>query len=276
MRELPRGAGLTVLAVEPWAPFRYALATSGRLQILSGRDPDEELLALDFTTPRSEPTHLAWARTDGESMLYLRGRDSQLRRVRPDREALEELQAPPLVAIAGDAAGSLATLDVAEDQDVTLTRDGLPERECRPLDMFSTRDDDDEFRALGNGYHLAVSGTAMAYSIEDLGTFVSWSEGEDFQMCEGLMWGPIAFQGDDALLCAYSVEETSRVCRQTRSGDTTCIYEIATEWKPDVEMKISAIAWDPTRRTLWGASPGAGWFLAKEPGPGRSKGLLLS
>ncbi len=170
-RNLPRDAGLTVVAVEPWAPFRYALATRGQLQILSGRAPDVELLALDFTTPRSEPTHLAWARHDGESMLYLRGRDSQLRRLRPDcgaeAQAFEELQAPPLVAIAGDASGSLVTLDVVEDMDATLTRDGSTERECRPLGMFSTPDEDAEYGPLGNGFHLAVSGAAIAYSIRE-------------------------------------------------------------------------------------------------------------
>ncbi len=66
------------------------------------------------------------------------------------------------------------------------------------------------------------------------------------------------------------------MCRRSRQGETTCLYEIATEWKPDVEMKISAIAWDPTRKTLWGASPGAGLLVAKEPGPDRTKGVLLS
>jgi hypothetical protein len=270
LRELPQDAGLAAVAVEPWAPFRYAIAARGLLQIFSGRDPDERLFELGFTEQKAEPTHLAWTRHGGETMLYLRGRDSKLRRFRPGLPAIEELESPPIAAIAADASGVLATIDVLGDQDACISRDGTG-WDCRPLTTIPVADGDDDLHI-----RLAVSGGAIAYSVDGMGTYVSWAPGAEFERCDGLMWGPIAFHGDDALLCAYSVEATSRVARRTRQGETTLIFELETAWTPDAAMEISAIAWDASRRTLWGASPGAGLLMAKQPGAGGAKGLILN
>jgi hypothetical protein len=271
-RKLPAGTGLVAVAVEPWAPFRYAVASTGQLEVFSGRNPDELLFDMEYIKPEAEPTHLAWARYGGESMLFMRGRDSQLGRFRPDSGALEFMNTPPLAAIAGDASGALATIDFTQDLDACITRDGKTWGDVRPVTMYSTAGPGKDLHV-----HFALSGSAVAYSVDNLGTFVSWGpEQRFFDLCSDLMWGPIAFHGDDALVCAYSVEEKSRVCRRTRKGDTTCLFEVETEWRPDVAMEISAIAWDASRRTLWGASPGAGLLVAKEPGAKGTKGLLVN
>lgn len=268
-RLLPKDAGVAaVVAAEPWTPRRYAVALRGGVTVFSGGQPDEELLRLTFTRPDLEPTHLAWAREAGESRLYLRGRDGSLLRVRPDAEAFDEIDTSPMSAIASDAAGVLATLDVIQGDVCVMRADGTLEE--RPLPVSLEPDEDDEPRV-----HLAISGGAVAYSVEGLGVGVSWGEGQGFEHCDGLMGGPIAFQGDDAIVCAYSVETTIRVSRTTRQGETTCLAEIETAWSPDATLTLDAIAWDASRRALWGASPQLGLLVLRELQNGaKSKGLL--
>lgn len=267
---LPREAAARLVAVEPWAPYRYAYASKGRLYVFSGGSPDVELFDARFSGPEAEPTHMAWTRVGGVSTLYLRARSGLLIRFQPERATFEDIDAPPMAAIASDAAGTLATLCLVEGEEAAWVSNETG-FETRPLTMIPVEDPDEPMHV-----HLAVSGRAVAYSTPATGTSVSWAEDADFELCEGLMWGPIAFHGDDALFCAYSVEEKGAIDRLTRQGIATRITEIAGEWAPGFELTITALAWDASRRTLWGASPQVGWIMAKEPVAKGKKGLLVS
>jgi hypothetical protein len=268
--ELPPDTGLRLVAVEPWAPFRYAFASRGHLQVFTGGSPDEELFDATFTSPEAEPTHMAWSRHEGESMLYMRARSGALTRLRPEKQVVEDIDVPPMAAIASDSSGTMALLCLVpgEEEVWVSTATGF---ETRPLSDIPGDDPDDPIHV-----YLAVSGGAVAYSVNGAGTFVSWAPDEELEFCDDLMWGPIAFHGDDALFCAYSVETTAAINRRTRRGDVTRIVEIESEWAPDAELTITALAWDESRRTLWGASPQVGWILAKEPVAKGQKGLLVN
>lgn len=258
-RELPPDLGLLVVAAEPWAPFRYAVAARGRIAVFSGAEPDEPLVEIELTDPRRDATHLAWTRHEGEPALFVRSRNGAIARLRLDRNAFEDLDCPPMEAVASDASGALAMLSLAPDEEAAWVSKPDGSWELRPLTTIPVADEGDDA-----GLHLVIAGPAVAYSADGIGTYVSWEREADFDRCGDLFWGPVAFQDEGALFSAYSVETTMTITRFTRQGDVTRIAEIEAGGE-EAEPTITAVAWDAPRRTLWAASPEAGLLACTEP-----------
>jgi hypothetical protein len=263
-RKMPPAIGSAVVVIaEPWAPRRFAVATRGRISVFEGREPEVPTVQLDLAKPEYDATHLAWLRENGESVLYFRRRDGEVGRLWVDRGVEDVIDCPPMAAIASDESGALALLTlVPGEENVWVSQEGG--FEVRPLTTVPVGDD--------LHVHLAVRGAAVAYSLDDCwGTYVSWDREQDFDRCEALWGGPIAFQGDDALFGAYCVETNASIFRETRDGTTARIADIEAEgvgpWQ-ERSLLITALAWDASRRTLWGASPQAGLIRSREPAKG--------
>ncbi|MEI7893738.1 MAG: hypothetical protein WCI05_11635 [Myxococcales bacterium] len=114
-RELPPDLALVAIAVEPWPPFRYALAGRRVIAVFSPDAPGDPIVEVSFATPEDDATHLAWTRHNGQVMIYFRGRNGRIGRIRIDEEGCEHLEAPPIAAIASDAAGVMAMISIVDD-----------------------------------------------------------------------------------------------------------------------------------------------------------------
>jgi hypothetical protein len=257
-RELPPDLALVAIAVEPWPPFRYALAGRRVIAVFSPDAPGDPIVEVSFATPEDDATHLAWTRHNGRVMIYFRGRNGRIGRIRIDEEGCEHLEAPPIAAIASDAAGVMAMISIVDDDaDIWVSSDGA-DWEPRLVTLIPELSDNDSV-------YLAVSSDAVAFSVDNFGTSVSWDSDQMLQVCDKVFWGPVAFQEKDALFVAHSRERTSSITRVTRQGEATLIAEIEAKGQEGPSPTITALAWDGSRRTLWGASPGVGVISSSEP-----------
>ncbi|MGH7297006.1 MAG: hypothetical protein ACRELB_18860, partial [Polyangiaceae bacterium] len=228
-RGLPSGIVVRAVAVEPWAPRRFAIAARGRLTVFEGHAPDEPSLELKFDDSTFEATHLAWTRNDGRSMIYYVGRDGEVGRLWVNEGTLDSLDTPPVDAIASDGTGVMAMLSMgggdADAADVWISQDG---KEWRSRTLTSVLD-----APLGadGRVHLAVCGDALAYSVGSLdgawGTHVSWDADQDlFEPCDVMSGGPVAFQSDEALFATYNGELGASILRLPRGGAAERIAQI--------------------------------------------------
>jgi hypothetical protein len=288
-RPLPPEHPVAAVAAEPWSPFRLAIASRGHLGIYTGQQPDESIIEAQFASPEVDATHLAWARHNGETMLYFRQANGEVGRLRPEAEAVEAIACANMAAIAADASGSMAMISILppDEAEVSITPDGKTwDERCMVIipvdgDGDGEEGDPDEKEDEGMHVHLAISGSAVAYSIADWGAYVSWKkntddETKDFESPPGVFWGPIALQGDQGIFAAYNVEGQVRILHHIRNGGATRIarFGVGEDWE-GVPATVTGLAWDEERRVLWAASPELGLIKLTEPGWAQgAKGVL--
>ena len=80
-RALPGDMEVLAVAAEPWSPYRFALATPKWVGVYTGHRPYEPVCEVTFKNPKVGATHLAWTRRDGQPMLCVRQRNSELTQV---------------------------------------------------------------------------------------------------------------------------------------------------------------------------------------------------
>jgi hypothetical protein len=196
----------------------------------------------------------------------MRWDDGTVGRLRMDLGNIEPLPLDPMDALAADADGVLALVNVLgdpADAHVLVTADG--ERfEERPA-LAAPED-------LPDGtVHVAVAGTAVVYAVEGWGVYLSRGIDDDFVPCPGIPGGgPLAFQGTSPRAAFFGVGHERGTCvihRVDPEGAVQRIVEI--EGEGGEPPRFSAITWDESRRILWSASPQAGIMRSEEP---RGKG----
>jgi len=268
-RDLPPGALVRAVAVEPWAPFRQAVASRGQVGVFAGPWPGEPILELRLSDPDDDATHLAWVRHDGESMLYLRQRSGRVSRIGMAGTS-EVVTTPNAAAIAADADGVLAlvTLLPPEEAGAWILPAGATAWDTRCLTTIPVGDEDDP--AQDWRVYLTVRGSAVAFSMDEWSAAVSWEDDEDeskhFQSPPAVFYGPIAFQSERVIFAAYNVEGQVRVLRHERDGGVTRIarFGVGDDWE-GTAATVTALAWDESRETLWAASPELGLIALTEP-----------
>ncbi len=280
---LPPDVEAIAIAAEPWSPYRVAIASPRTVDIFSGHKPHEPTVRLQFEGPQHRATHLAWGRVEGRSMLYMRQATGKVAQLRADDGAQATLTVPAVSAVAADADGVLAMIDLAPEPvppgepvnmgEALILPVGAKEFDSRWVDCGSADD-----RVQWNVY-LTVHGSAVAYSEDPIdapeysgGVEVSWDQGDDegyhtFKMPPGVMRGPIAFQNEGAMFAAYNLEGQANVLRHVRgeAGITRIARLGLGEDYSGTPAWITGLAWDEERRALWAASPELGLIELKEP-----------
>jgi hypothetical protein len=262
---LLRAGETAMAAVEPRRRPRLAVAAERGIAVLD----DGRVATLSAPPGASMPERLAWGKHPaGGFALYVLHEDGSLLRVRVESGDVETLPFDCVVAVASDEGGAvaIASIDPAAPG-VRLTRDG--ERwEWRPLSELDG----------AGGWELAVAGDAAALAIAHRGVWLSRGAGAPFARCEPLgAAGALAFGGesaDAALFGAVHEGFTETLVRVDAAGRAARIAEIGGD---DREPFITALAWDASRRTLWGVLPGVGLLKSEAPrGVEGGAGTLLS
>ncbi len=282
-RELPPDVEILAIAAEPWSPYRLAISTPTSVGVYTGHRPYAPAMNIAIDAPEHAATHLAWGRRDGQVLLHLRQRHGEVVQVNLDDGATGTYPDTLVAAIAGDAKGVLAMINLdpkadANVGDAWILPVGAKQWTMRWVDC-ATDDAPEEWRT-----HLVVHGAAMAYSrdpfdsTENMGhAEVSWEpEDEDeslsFESPPGVFMGPIALQNERVIFAAYNVEGQVNVLRHVRDGGVTRIarFGLDDEWN-GTEATVTGLAWDEERSALWAASPELGLIKLTEPRPARAK-----
>jgi hypothetical protein len=259
-----------VAAAEPRSPWRYAVASQEMVAVFYRTQQGDQIMRLRATPPGPSATHLAWGRAEGASTLYIRWDDGAVVRVALDMSGVDTPDLPPMHAIASDNAGVLAMISF----------DGPTGR------AYTTRDGENlELRALPDGclagtgarVFLAVADTAVAFSIEDGGAFVSRASEQPFVRCDPLAGaGPLELEGasSDAALFGAVRGAVASIIRVDQEGGAVRLADFGSD--DGVVPEISALSWDGSRHMLWGASPQMGLVTCTAPGAKHGKKGTLS
>jgi hypothetical protein len=277
-RPLPPDLQPLAVAAEPWSPYRLAISTPSSVGIYTGHRPYDPAINLTFSGPELGPTHLAWCKREGQTVLYLRHPKGDISLVNLDDQSTAGLTGPVVQAIAGDAKGTFAMLALTPEEpanvgDAWRLPPGATEWETRWIDCTLDDDEPSKFNV-----YLAVHGTALAYSLEPFDQIeycgsaeVSWDEENEeehvsFESAPGVFQGPVAFQSERVIYAAYNVEGQVNVLRHGRDGGFARIarFGLSDEWK-GTEATVTGIAWDDERHALWAASPELGLIKLTEP-----------
>jgi hypothetical protein len=267
-REPPAGIGsVRTVAVEPRRRARIAAGGEAGLALFD----DDGVSTMRVPPGGPVPERIAWGRGPGGGFaLYVAHEDGSLLRVRPETGEVEEMPIGAVVALASDENGTLAVASIdADAPGVGVTHDG-EHWHWRPLS---------ELDGMG-GWELAVAGDAAALGIAYRGVWISRGLEEPFARCEAFEeGGPLAFEGatsDAAVFGAVHVGWTETIVRVDAAGRAVRITEIEPGVEGDrPEPRLSALAWDASRRTLWGAMPGVGVMKSEAPAdPGKARTML--
>src|SRR5262249_13826778 len=126
--------------------------------------------------------------------------------------------------------------------------------------------------------HLAVADMAVAFAVEGDGVFVSRGQDEPFARCEPLAGaGPVEFEGsssDAALFGTTHAAGFVSIIRVDQEGAAVRIADFGSDAGPRPDL--TALSWDATRKTLWGASPQMGLISCAAPSAKGKKKVTLS
>jgi hypothetical protein len=286
--EAPEDHAPHAIAVEPWAPHRYAIASPGLLSVYSGWPTDELLMELSFGEEAGHPMHLAWTRhgTGGKPAIYFADRRGKLGRVLPDEERFETLNAPRVDAMAYDEDGVVALYTWSDDAPEILVSQENGEWGVRIVCSFGEDDGEEPPRIW-----MAIGGGRVAYTRDHSLVEVSDHDDEDFKLVDGFYGGgELAIAPDGTLFISQQRDEDhAEIYRVTRADEVTRIAEITRDppmgplpepEDPDIMVPlpqvITGMAWDATRRALFVAAPELGLLAVKEPGEKGKKRILLS
>lgn len=260
-----------VVAGEQRPPFRYAVGSGDMVAVFFRNEHGDQVLRLRCTPSGLSATHLAWARAEGATVLYVRWSDGVIVRLREDMSGVDTTDLPAMEAIAADGSGVLAMVSFADSTPLAyITRDG-EHLEFRPLPAGC---------AVGSGQrvHLAVADLAVAFAVAETGVFVSRAFEGPFLPVEPLATaGPVVFEGltsDAPLFGASRHAGVASIIRVDRDGVALRIADSGSESGPPPEFV--ELAWDGSRKMLWAASPEMGLVTCTAPEAKRGKRPTLS
>jgi hypothetical protein len=273
-RELPDQVGPLVssVAVEPRAPYRFAIGTEQGVAIFLGQEGGGDRIA--HITPGEEDwtvEGLAWGRVQKRSALFVLWSGGAVGVLFPDTGEGDTLDLPPMVALASDDGGAVAMLCLDEMR-AYASLDGQ-RYSYRPLDppkdWYDALPDEFDFP-----FHVAVAGKAVAFSFGSHGAFVSRDlEAKPFVKCEPLAdAGALVFEGaspDAALFGAIWTEAFISIVRVDASGNAVRLGDLSVEGAPGVPF--DEIAWDASRRRLFAVHGQVGLVVATAPDAKRGK-----
>jgi hypothetical protein len=253
-REAPEGEPIRAVAVEPVAPYRCAVASDHGIAVFDFKAADGGHQSLRFPPGEPKPVALAWGKVKGRWMLHVLRDDQLVVRPAPPNE-LEELPLPGALTLANDDEGTVA-----------IVTDGSP-----PLMYVSDDGEQWNYRGVetsepirkGAEVHAALGRTGTAISIEGEGVWTSKGRTEPFTPCELLaLAGAIALDERGALYAAVHEPLVEAIVRVDPDGTMEHIGELAS--KGGAVPRITSLAWDASRQTLWGASS-VGLLLMRAP-----------
>ncbi len=249
---------IRVVAAEPRAPFRHAVASEELVAIFYRNEQGDQIMRLRSTPPGPSATHLAWGHAGGESTLYIRWSDGAVVRVKQDLSGIDTPDLAPMDAIAADATGNLALLSLASSAAVAyVTTDG---------ELLASRPLPEGIARAGH-VHLAIADTAVAFAVADGGVFVSRGEEAPFARCEPLASaGPVEFEGASGDAPLFGALNRAGVATILRVDSEGAAFRIA-DFESDAAgaPTIAGLAWDGSRHILWGASPQMGLVTCTAP-----------
>jgi hypothetical protein len=268
-REIPLDIGpVHLAAAEPRGQRRYAFASQEMIALFLRRNGEDQIVRIRPTVPGPVARSLAWAGAGSACALWVLWDDGEVARIKPEAEAIDPLNLPPMAALASDDAGNLALVSFDPTPLVYVTADG---------ETLQFRDLPLEPPDVIHRLHLAVAGTAVALSVNDGPPLVSRSVDDPFTACEPLAGaGPLAFEGTDpgaALFGAIRDGSEGALIRVDRSGAAMRTAEFGADGGAGA-IEIAAISWDAPRHQLWAASPQAGLLTSVAPAAKKGKKAL--
>jgi hypothetical protein len=282
-RGTPAGGGdVTAVAVEPrrrGRASRFACGGYRSLHIYDG----EGVASVGFDNDEyGEVTGLLWApahdEEDTTQCLHVHFGDTLLRLVDDGKpsatfaEVVWPVRAP--CAIARDDAGGFALVEFDEEYwalHVWMLTDRLT-NQWRRLSVPAP--------AFFCGCEIAIADRAAAVSFDQAGVWMTrdlikhdFREIEELRAPDALKFnslgGAIAFEGttaDAALFCARMTgQDTQAILRVDAEGRVLHLADVTRLGNTGLEP-VRQIAWDVTRRTLWGACGDAGVLCVTAPG----------
>jgi hypothetical protein len=263
-REIPADLGdVAAVAVEPRRPARFAVAGMDAVLIFRGEHVDRVRLH----DQEAEVGELAWGPSDkGTALaLYALLSDETVLRITPETGEIDELDVPPVDAMAADEAGNLVLACFDEESwslDIyTMGRSGSSsgtEAWLRCLEAPNSK----------SLVELAVAGPTVAVSFLSGAVWVSRGLREPFVEVGGLLGGgPVAFQGIEDNAALFGVDEDERavgIVRKDAAWTALQIAEIHTAG--GAGPRIGRLAWDASHQTLWAAAGEAGLLCSTAPG----------
>jgi hypothetical protein len=267
MRKRPLPGGMKVaaeVAVEPRRRPRLVVCCPETISVLDGN----ALATLRDGDDGPGYDGVAWGKRPGGFALYILGGDSRLRRTQPEKGGVEEIPIEDVRTLASDGRGTIGVVSKTPEPRVWVTHDG-DEWFWRAIPAWP----------VSRPYSLAVAGDLAAVKLIYEGpAWVSRRRGAPFEACEPLEdAGPLEFEGSGADAALFGVRpegSTECVVRVEASGNAVQIARIEGDEKAEEAPRVSNLAWDETRRTLWGALPRIG--LIKSEAPVRAGGKRSS
>jgi hypothetical protein len=259
-----------VAAAEPRAPWRYAVATSEMIIVFFRRGGEDQILRLKPKEEMPAVTHLAWGGARGPCSLYIRREDGSIARMNPELDDLDDLDVPPMHAVASDGNGVVAMVAFEPEPRAYVTRDGR-ELAFRPIAY--------EYEAeLTERVHLAVASDAVAFAFENEGAYLSRAKDAPFEEIEALAGaGPLEFEGADADAALFGgILEVgmSAIVRVDKAGAAVRIAEMGSDG--GTAPIVDALAWDASRSKLWAAAGNAGIITSTSPSAKNRKNVYLA
>ncbi len=269
-REIPDGIGDAIaVGVDPRCRKRMAVACAFGLVIFEG----DALAVARSRDTATEFVELAWGRAAGKrgSDLYLLRNDETVLRFSPGSRGFDELELPPVRALASDEKGEL-TYACFDEDDWSLD---VHVHTTTGLEVTHTLDAPPDMA----GVYLARLGDALAVGVEHDRVWLTRRVTEPKLSCvETLSGGPVAFEGPEGAgaLFGLSIEETmTGLVRVDKDGAATRIAEFGGPPTIKETGGVHQLVWDATRRTLWAAAGSAGVLSSTAPGsPVPAAGVL--
>jgi hypothetical protein len=264
-RPVPDGLELPVsLAVEPRPPFRVAIGPEdGDVVIFTDTSTASSIMGHGFSETRGskQAKELCWVVNDGESSLYARTDDDNVYRMQADA-IWDQLEIPPVRAVACDDAGGFAALTVVDGRPrVYITPDGG--------DRFQLRDLGVDVEAAPDApAFMALAGTAVVVGVGDSGPMVSRDAGADTLRYPKLDRAfSAAFPGPDPQGSIYVAQQRRGPTPaqvwllDEAGGEPLMVMEFLAD---DHEaLDLERVVWDPARGAL--LIPSRGGMLALSP-----------
>jgi hypothetical protein len=251
-------APVRAVSVERRRKPRLAVGGPRSVAVLDG----QRVATLRMKAPRSPVEHIAWGpHPNAGSAVYLLTKEGGLDRALPDTGDLEEVPLGALVAMAAGDDGSIAVASIDPDAPAVWTTSDGAQWQYRILE---------ELDGVG-GWHLAVSGGAVALSIAWRGVWISRGLNDPFVKCEALgEGGAIVFAGDKAdapLVCAVHEDLTATIVRVDAGGAAARIAAVDAAPGGE-EPQVDSLAWDASRGVLWALTSKGGLLRVERPRAG--------
>ena len=259
-RPLPESVGFPLsIAMEPRPPFRVAVGPETGDALIFTDTPDAtSITGHGFAEQRGskQARELCWVVNDGQSSLFARTEDGMLYRMQA--EGWDQLEVPPVHAIAQDEAGGFAALTVVDGTPrAYVSYDGGGTWFLRPFGVEVEAEPDAPAA-------LALSGERLAAIVGDSGPIVSPAlgapttrhrkAGDGFERAYALAFAGPARDAWLYVALQRKGKEPAGISLLTAGGETLKVMDFLAE--DEEPFDLGPIAHDSTRDALMVASRG--------------------